>query len=310
MSLLRNCGLMLEPQEGLAADDILEWAAYAEKSGYGYIFRSDHLLPISGKPGLASTECWVTLGALAAWTKKIKFGPMVSPIGFRNPAILARMACTVYSLSDGRLQFGVGAGWFQKEYAAHGIAFPETKVRFAQLKEALQVMVPLIRGGRVDFDGRFFSAHTDCLPKPRGRVNLIIGGKTRQLVKMVAEFADEWNVFAPTREMFIELRKELARTAVDKIQVSQTGPFIIARNRRELEKKVASWVRRRGSAAKFETAISELKAGGTIVGTSDEFSAQLNEHIGWGVEKFYFQVLDTNDKESVKLLTETLKSKA
>ena len=300
---------MLEPQEGLAAGDILDWAAFAERSGYGYLFRSDHLLPISGRPRLASTECWVTLGALAARTKKIKFGPMVSPVGFRNPAILARMACTVYSLSGGRLQFGVGAGWFQKEYAAHGLAFPEVDVRFAQLEEALQIMVPLIRGDRVDYDGRYFSAHTDCLPKPRGRMNLIIGGKGHRLVRMAAKFADEWNVFGPTREMFTGLRTEIERNAAGEIQLSQTGPFIIARNRRDLEAKVASWVRRRGSSLNLETAVSKLKAGGTIVGTPDEFAAELSERIGWGIKKFYFQVLDTKDKESVRLLTETLKSK-
>jgi alkanesulfonate monooxygenase SsuD/methylene tetrahydromethanopterin reductase-like flavin-dependent oxidoreductase (luciferase family) len=301
--------LMLEPQEGLSVSDILEWGSYAERSGYGYIFRSDHLLPISGRPRLASTECWVTLGALAARTNKIRFGPMVSPIGFRNPAILARMACTVYSLSSGRLQFGVGAGWFQKEYAAHGLPFPEVDVRFEQLREALQIMFPLIRGERVDFDGKHFSAHTDCLPRPKGRVNLIIGGKGLKLVRIAAEFADEWNVFGPTREAFLKAKKELERRTTRKIQVSQTGPFLIARNRRELETEVMSWVRRRGTKLRLDAAISELKARGTLVGTPEDFVAQLNENIDWGIERFYFQVLDTNDRKSVKLLTETLKSR-
>ena len=118
---MENYGLMLEPQEGMSVEEILEWASYVEKSGYGYIFRSDHLLSTSGIPHVPSPECWITLGAIAARTEKVKFGPMVSPVGFRNPAILANMACTLYAFSKRRLILSVGAGWYKAEYDAHGI---------------------------------------------------------------------------------------------------------------------------------------------------------------------------------------------
>ena len=102
-----DCGLMLEPQQGMSVKEIIDWGAYAERHGYGYIFRSDHLLPTNGNMDRDSVECWVTLGALAATTKRIKFGPMIIPIRFRNPVLLAQMACAPISYSKGRLLLGV-----------------------------------------------------------------------------------------------------------------------------------------------------------------------------------------------------------
>src|SRR5208337_4022111 len=128
MVSIRDCGLMLEPQEGMKVHEIIDWAKYAERRGYGYILRSDHLLPIEGRKNQDSPEAWITLGVLAAETKKIKFGPLVTPIGFRNPALLARMACNVHDYSHGRLVLGVGAGWYKDEYHANGYQFPKYTV--------------------------------------------------------------------------------------------------------------------------------------------------------------------------------------
>ncbi len=186
---------MLEPQEGLSAQEIVSWAEFSERAGYGYLFRSDHLLPTSGeRAGVESPECWVSLGALAAKTRKIKFGPMVSPVGFRNPALLARMACTLHAYSGGRLQFGLGAGWYESEYIAHGIEFPRLGIRWRQLIEALNIIRALTEGRRIDYDGKYFSAHVECFPKPVGRkIHLILGGRSARVVQTTSEFADEWN---------------------------------------------------------------------------------------------------------------------
>jgi Luciferase-like monooxygenase len=129
-----DCGVMLEPQLGMGADQVVKTAELAEGLGFGYFFRSDHLLPTDGRRGVDSPECWTTLGAVAARTTKVKFGPLVTPLGFRNPALLAKMASTLHSYSRGRLQLAVGAGWYEPEYRAHGYPFPPFRERLAQLR--------------------------------------------------------------------------------------------------------------------------------------------------------------------------------
>src|ERR1700746_3135026 len=111
---------MLEPQLGMAMNEFIDNVKMTERLGFGYLFRSDHLLPTDDRRGIDSPECWASLGAIAASTHKIRFGPMVSPVGFRNPALLAKMACTLHSFSGGRLQLSAGAGWYEPEFRAHG----------------------------------------------------------------------------------------------------------------------------------------------------------------------------------------------
>ena len=152
MALISKCGLMLEPQFGMTVRQLVETAKEAESLGFGYLFRSDHLLPTDDSRGKDSPECWTSLGAVAADTTTIKFGPMVTPLGFRNPALLARMACTLHSFSGGRLQLAVGAGWYEPEYRAHGYEFPSFAVRRMQFEEGLSILLSMVRDGRVDFE--------------------------------------------------------------------------------------------------------------------------------------------------------------
>jgi len=299
---------MLEPQLGMKMNEIIEFAKYAEKSGYGYVLRSDHILPTSGAKGLESSECWVTLGALAASTSKINFGPLVSPVGFRNPALLARMACTLHSFSRGRLVLGLGAGWFEDEFLAHGYEFPPFGVRFAQFREALSIVRPLTEGKRVDFQGKYFTAHTDCLPKPRGKVHLIIGGRPARMVRIAAQFADEWNILSPPLELYRKLRKVFdSHMAGRNVKVSQMGTFLIGESKRELDGNAKRFAKLRGIAGGAEAAIERMKQNGGLCGTLGEFVSQVNERLEAGIERFYLQVLDTGNREMVDLLTRTLK---
>ncbi len=299
---------MLEPQGGMKVAEILDRAKYAEKAGYGYLFRSDHFKPTGGAKGVDSPECWVTLGAVAALTSKIKFGPLVTPVGFRNPALLARMACTLHSFSNGRLVLGFGAGWFQEEYIAHGYEFPPFRVRFEQFLEAIKIVRPLTEGNRVDFRGKYFAAHTDCLPKPKGRVHMIIGGRTSRIVSAAAQYADEWNIFSPTLELYGRLRKVFdSKLGRREVQVSQMGTFLIGENNRELKENASRLGSFLGIEGGAEAAIERVKQRGGFCGTPEEFVRQVNERREVGIEKFYFQLLDTRNKEMVDLLTETLK---
>jgi alkanesulfonate monooxygenase SsuD/methylene tetrahydromethanopterin reductase-like flavin-dependent oxidoreductase (luciferase family) len=315
---IKNCGLMLEPQEGMKVQEIIDWAQYAEERNYGYFFRSDHLLSLQGDKqtegsnAIDSSECWVTLGTVAAKTSKIKFGPMVSPVGFRNPALLARMACTLDSYSKGRMCLGLGAGWNEPEYKAHGFEFPPFKIRNKQVEEGYKIVRGMTEGKRLDFDGEYYSAHVDCYPRPaKGKVHFIGGGRNPKIVRTLANYVDEWNLFNSPLETFRNLQKILGenRSSGKRIEISQMGSFLIAESRNILNQKIKKYATKRGFSPDPDQAAKEIKEEGRLCGLVHEFADQLNEKIDAGIEKFYFQVLDPKDKDMVETLSHTLKTK-
>ena len=300
---------MLEPQEGLKTKEIVSLAEYSERSGYGYFFRSDHLLPTSGRrAGVESPDCWVTLAAVAANTRRIKFGPMVSPVGFRNPALLARMACTLHDYSGGRLQLGLGAGWYEPEYAAHGIPFPKFGVRRRELIEALDIIRPLTEGRSVNYDGEYFSAHMECFPKPVGdKIHLILGGRSPKIVQAASEYADECNIFSSPVEVLSNLA-EMIHSNGRKLEISQMGPFLIADSDSELHTRIERHMKARAIEGTPEQERKRLGQRGVFCGLIEEFVEQLNRRREIGVQKFYFQVLYPDDKAMMNLLTDTLRT--
>ncbi len=307
---------MIEPQEGMKVEEVIDWALYAEKEGYGYIFRSDHLLGLATEKGenkeIDSSECWVTLGALAAKTANVKFGPLVSPVGFRNPALLARMACTLDSYSSGRMCLGLGAGWNEFEYKAHGYEFPPFKIRRKQVEEGYKIVRELTEGKRVDFDGEYYSAHVDCYPRPaKGRVHLIGGGRHPKIVRTLAKYVDEWNVFNCPDETFQKLKQILleSKSSDKAIEISQMGSFLVAESQIKLNSKLEKFGQTRGLGSDPHEVANKLKEGGRLCGVVEEFIDQVNERVGAGIQKFYFQILDHKDKEMVDTLTDTLKTK-
>lgn len=305
MVAIRDCGLMLEPQQAMGFREVVDWGAYAERNGYGYFFRSDHLIPTYGDRNRDSPECWITLGALAATTTRIKFGPMVTPIGFRNPTLLAQMACNLHAFSKGRLVLGVGAGWYEEEYSAKGYPFPKHHVRHEQLIEALRIIRPLIQGKRANFQGQHYSANTVAFPYPRSRMRLILGGWSSSVKRAVAEFADEWNLWNGTPADFKEIKRPVAQTG-RKIEISRAGPFLLAKDANQLHKKVKANSEIL-TAWKLPTDVAKLRKRGVLCCDVDELRPQLNEFRKAGVDRFYFDLFDPKDKEMVNLLTSTLK---
>lgn len=310
MNLLSRSGLMLEPQLGLSLRGMIDVALFAEKLGYGYVFRSDHFLSTDGKPTKESAECWTSLGALAASTKRVKFGTMVTPVGFRSPSLLAEMACTVHSYSGGRLQLGVGAGWFKDEYQAYGYKFPGYKERVAQLEEALRIIKPLTHGERVDFDGAYFTAHMECFPKPKGKIHLIVGGRNPKVVGLAAKYSDEWNIYSPTVEEFRERKKILDSESEGRSpEISRMNGFLVAETRSGLRKLVAAQMKSFGMTGDVDSTARKFSKRGSFVGVADDFVAQVNQAIEAGVDKFYFQVLDPGDRAQIRYLTRILKTR-
>src|SRR5208337_3186180 len=302
MGLIGDCGLMLEPQLGMVFREVVAWAAYAETHGYGYFLRSDHLLPTQGDRDRDSPECWVTLGAVAAATKRIKFGPMVSPIGFRNPAMLAQMSCNLHAYSRGRLVLGLGAGWYQEEYKMKGLEFPPLKDRHDQLIEALKIIRPLTEGNRVTFNGKHYNANTICYPYPQSKLRLVLGGWSQFIHRAANRYADELNLWNGVPADFKEIKQQINK----KIEISRAGIFFLAESSKKLQRKLKE---KSGLLKELNlpTNINELKEKEVLCGDVEEFIVQLKEFSKAGVDRFYFDILDTRDKEMIDLLTHILK---
>jgi alkanesulfonate monooxygenase SsuD/methylene tetrahydromethanopterin reductase-like flavin-dependent oxidoreductase (luciferase family) len=306
---LRDCGIMVEPQLGMPMDQLVETARFAEDLGFGYFFRSDHILPTDGRRGIDSPECWASLGAVAATTSKVKFGPMVSPIGFRNPALLAKMACTLHSYSKGRLQLAIGAGWYEPEYRAHGFPFQDYNGRVAQFEEAVEIITAMTRDGRADFEGKFFSAHTDCYPRPAGHLDMIIGARTRPLVRLAAREADEWNFFHLPSDAFKKLKDVLDESRGGrKVVVSEMGPFLIGRSPSALKANAQRQVSKLKQDASPQEVLRRLKSRGAPCGTVEEFLNQVRAIYDSGVQKIYFQALVPENKPMLELLAEAVEA--
>jgi len=301
---------MVEPQLGMSMDGLLGIASKAEELGFGYFFRSDHILPTDARRGMDSPECWTSLGVISASTRRIKFGPLVSPIGFRNPALLAKMACTVHSISHGRLQLGVGAGWYEAEYRAHGYQFPGFRTRVAQFAEALEIISAMVNDGTVDYDGTYFSAHTDCLPRPQGHMRLIVGGRTKAVVRLAARFADEWNTFRSSSSDLSGLKSLLGEGTVGRVvDITEMGPYLIAGSQAKLEEYAALQAAALGQPISPRDVIARMKARGAPCGTVEEFVDQLRSKSDSGFKRVYFQTLAPQNTDMMALLADTLKGK-
>ena len=194
--------IMTEPQQGADYGRLLAVARATEQLGFDAFFRSDHYLNMGDGDGLPGpTDAWLTLAGLALQTSRIKLGTLVTPATFRYPGPLAISVAQVDDMSGGRVELGIGAGWYQAEHAAYAIPFPDTAERFDRLEEQLAIItglwdVPV--GERFSFAGKFYSV-TDSpgLPKPVQRPHppILIGGKgPRRTPQLAARYADEFNV--------------------------------------------------------------------------------------------------------------------
>ncbi|HEX5769424.1 MAG TPA: LLM class F420-dependent oxidoreductase, partial [Nocardioidaceae bacterium] len=190
-----------EPQQGATYDDLLAVARTAEDLGFGAFFRSDHYLGMGteGLPG--PTDAWITLAGLARDTNTIRLGTLMTSVTFRHPGPLAISVAQVDQMSGGRVELGIGAGWYEAEHTAYGIPFPSTRERFDRLEESLAVVTGLWttpEGERFSFDGAQYQlADSPALPKPvqAPRPPVLVGGKgKRRTPALAARYADEFNI--------------------------------------------------------------------------------------------------------------------
>src|SRR2546430_2154955 len=231
---MTKLGIMLEGQEGLSWERWRRICADVERLGFASLRRSDHLISLMG-PGTGERdciECWESLALAAEWTKKIEFGPMVSPMTFRIPGVLAKIAASVDALSGGRLILGVGAGWNQNEHSVFGIPFLTERERFERLEAGIKTM-------------RDIWSKTN--PRPaRNTIPLLMGGKgLKRTIPLVAREATEWNLSRLDADMFRDRRdaldqccREIGRDPAT-IHRSVMTSYIIGRDRADQLERAA-----------------------------------------------------------------------
>jgi F420-dependent oxidoreductase-like protein len=307
---------MIEGQEGLTWERWFAIADQVESLGLDSLWRSDHFFSLMGHPERPALECWTSLTALASRTQRIGFGPLVSPMTFRHPALLARMAAAVDQLSHGRLVLGLGAGWNDAEHQAFGITLPPLKERFDRLEEGIAVIKALWTGGPVDLDGTYYRLRgAAAYPQPaqRPRPPVLIGGDGEvRLLRIVAREADEWNSHAAGPEVYQVKRAKLEEhcRAVgrdpNEIHRSWMGGILIGADERELADK-ARWMQAflPPLANVAPAAVSvELRRRSWIVGTPDQVASQLDAWSTAGVARVMFQWYNLDDLDGLGLLAE------
>lgn len=303
--------IFTEPQQGASYDDLLAVAQATESAGFDAFFRSDHYLKmgdVSGHPG--PTEAWATLAGLARDTATIRLGTLVSPVTFYRPGPLAIQVAQVDAMSGGRIELGVGAGWYAAEHRAYGLAFPELGTRMDMLEEYLHQITGLWatpEGETFDHEGAFHTfAASPALPKPSQRPGppIIIGGRgPRRTPALTARYAAEFNVpFAPIDELppiIDRVRRACEAIDRDPDDLVYSAAMVMCLGTDETD------VRRRADAIGRD--LGEMRSDGAA-GTVEEVADKLGRYGELGISRVYLQVLDLGDLDHVALAGEHLLS--
>jgi alkanesulfonate monooxygenase SsuD/methylene tetrahydromethanopterin reductase-like flavin-dependent oxidoreductase (luciferase family) len=299
-------GIMIEGQEGLTWERWFRLADAAEDLGYESLCRSDHLTGLSGEPTRASLETWTSLTALAARTRRIRFGPMVSPLTFYHPAILAKMAHAVDRLSGGRLDLGLGAGWNEHEHKMFGVPFPPLRERMDRLEQGARLIRALDSRQPVSLDQPLFPLrNAQTHPGPAaGRLRLVLGGRgEKRTLRVVAELADEWNTTRVDVAGFRAKRLVLADHCAaigrdpDQIRRSLMVPCALGRDRAEVARRIAA---ARAILPALPEDEAAWRAAGFLAGPADQVAGDL---AAWATAGLHRVLLQTMDQEDIPGLT-------
>jgi F420-dependent oxidoreductase-like protein len=294
-----------EPQQGASYDDLLRVALTAEELGFGAFFRSDHYLAFGtdGQPG--PSDAWVTLAGLARETTNIRLGTLMTSSTFRHPGPLAISVAGVDQMSGGRVELGLGAGWFEGEHRAYGIPFPDTGERFDRLEEQLAIITGLwATEGGFSFEGKHYQV-TDSpgLPKPaQAKPPLLIGGSgKRRTPALAARYADEFNLpFVPYADGLVQndrVRAACEAIGRDPDDLIFSSALVLCVGRDEAE------VTRRAEAIGHDKAdLRKNQLGGTV----EEVIDKVGRYAESGQSRLYLQTLDLHDLDHLRLVADAV----
>ncbi len=297
--------IFTEPQQGASYGTLRRVAKAAEDLGFDAFFRSDHYLKmgnVDGSPG--PSDAWITLAGLAVETSRIRLGTLVTSATFRLPGPLAITVAGIDEMSGGRVELGLGAGWFDAEHKAYGIPFPPTGERFDRLEEQLAIITGLWQapdGRKFSYDGRYYQVtESPGLPKPvqRPRPPVIVGGHgPRRTPELAAKYADEFIIaFSPAEEVavqFARVRAACQAAGRDPGTLVYSTAQVLCCGKDDAE------VARRAAAIGRDPA--ELRANG-LAGTPAEIVDKLGAFAAAGTQTMYLQVLDLDDLGHLELV--------
>jgi F420-dependent oxidoreductase-like protein len=288
---------LFSPQAGLSYHALLSRASMLEKLGYHSIWLVDHMWP-RGLPDVDLLECLTLLSALAARTDKLRLGVLVLCQSFRNPALLAKSLATIDHISNGRLEVGVGAGWMEEEYRAYGYEFPPIAARLKQLEETLQILKAMFTERRASLEGTFYRvSDAPNTPKPLQTPHppITIGGSGEKvMLRLVAQYADRWNLPAGYRSLDDKLaafqrHREAAGRAPEAIEISEQLLVCLGRSEEEVEQK---WKLARGLKPFVYTGIK---------GTPAQIIEALKARVAKGITMFTILFSDFAPPETIEM---------
>ena len=291
---------------------VVRQAQEADASGFDTVMVMDHFfqLPMMGPPELEMLECYTALAALAQHTSKVRLSALVTGNTYRNPAVLAKTVTTLDVVSGGRAQLGIGAGWFEHEHDAFGIEFGTFTDRFQKLEEALQIIIPMLRGEAPTFRGRWYSVEgATNSPAPLSRIPVLIGGQgERKTLRLVARYADESNLTATPQDVprkldaLAEHCQALGRDRAE-ITVSLQGSACVAPTHDQAVAELDEALAGRGLTGD----LLAFARGRFVVGDPDEVGEVFSERLALGVDGFTVNAIANGHVEGrVALLGETL----
>ncbi|WP_262848635.1 LLM class F420-dependent oxidoreductase [Mumia quercus] len=298
--------IFTEPQQGATYEDLLAVAVAAEEHAFGAFFRSDHYLAMNAEGLPGPTDAWTTLAALARDTSRIRLGTLMTSATFRHPGVLAIQVAQVDEMSGGRVELGLGAGWFAAEHEAYGIPFPPTGERFDRLQEQLEVLTGLWEtplGERFSYEGKHYTlSDSPALPKPvqSPRPPVLVGGQgPRRTPALAARFAQEFNLpFTPVSEhraKYDRVRAACEEIGRDPDELTYSSALVVCCGRDDAE------IARRAAAIGRE--VDELTENG-LCGTPEQVAERIAAYAAEGSQRIYLQVLDLSDLEHVALIGE------
>ena len=299
--------IFTEPQQGASYDTLLRVAKTAEELEYGAFFRSDHYLSMGEADGLPGpTDAWITLAGIARETSRIRLGTLMSAATFRLPGVLAIQVAQVDQMSGGRVELGLGAGWYQAEHTAYGIPFPQAKL--GRLEEQLAIVTGLWNtalGETFDFDGAYYTLKgSPALPKPaQAHVPILVGGGGPvRTPALAARFADEFNLpflsVEDSAAQIARVREAVVQAGRKPSELVYSNALVACVGRNDAE------VARRAEA--IGRSVDELKRNG-VAGTPDEAVEQIARYAAIGSERIYLQILDLDDLDQLALIADRVR---
>ncbi|MDJ0465348.1 LLM class F420-dependent oxidoreductase [Streptomyces sp. H27-C3] len=300
--------IFTEPQQGASYDTLLTVAKATEDLGFDAFYRSDHYLRMGSGDGLPGpTDAWITLAGLARETKRIRLGTLMTAGTFRLPGVLAIQVAQVDQMSGGRVELGLGAGWFDDEHRAYGIPFPKEK--FGRLEEQLAIVTGLWAtkvGEKFNYDGTYYQlTNSPALPKPaQSKVPVLIGGHgASRTPRLAAQYADEFNIpFASledSEKQFGRVRAaaEKAGRKADDLVYSNALVACVGKDDAEVARR----------AAVIGREVAELKANG-LAGSPAEVVDKIGRYGALGASRIYLQMLDLDDLDHLELISSQVQS--